>query len=146
MVATPSRQHVPAADNDAGIAAARGGGGAAWRLRVSLKAGPGAAARPEAGNCEEGFACLFQVCAVLSHQACTGGSVFSDASCPRRVCRDSYSIFGLFWTLSHVLTYTAQYWVIFINMFHTVHPICGMERCNGALFATVAAELVGRRL
>ena len=63
-----------------------------------------------------------------------------------RVCRDSYSISGLFWTLPHVLTYTAQYWVIFINMFHTAHPICGMERCNGALFATAAAGLVGKRL
>ena len=30
----------------------------------------------EAGNCGEGFASLFRVCAVLPHQACTGGSVF----------------------------------------------------------------------
>ena len=37
---------------------------------------PGTAARLEAGNCEEGFTCLFQVCAVLSHQACADGSVF----------------------------------------------------------------------
>ena len=28
------------------------------------------------GNCEEVFACLFQVCAVLPHQACADGSVF----------------------------------------------------------------------
>ena len=46
------------------------------RLRVGLKAGLGTAARLEAGNCGEEFACLFQVCAVLSYQACTGGSVF----------------------------------------------------------------------
>ena len=35
------------------------GGGAARRLRVGLKADPGTAARLEAGNCEEVFACLF---------------------------------------------------------------------------------------
>ena len=51
-------------------------GGAARRLRVGLKTGPGAAARLEAGNCGEGFACLFQACAVLPHQACADGSVF----------------------------------------------------------------------
>ncbi len=56
--------------------AAMSGGGAARRLRVGLKAGPGAAARLEAGSCERGFACIFWVCAVLPHQACTGGSVF----------------------------------------------------------------------
>ena len=45
-------------------------------LHAGLKAGPGTAARLEAGNREEGFACFFQVCAVLSHQICTDGSVF----------------------------------------------------------------------
>ena len=44
-------------------------------MRVGLKADPRAAARLEAGNCEEGFACLFQVCAVLPHQICTDDSV-----------------------------------------------------------------------
>ena len=52
------------------------GGGAARRLRVGLKAGPGAAARLEAGNCEEVFVRLFQMCAVFSHQACADGSIF----------------------------------------------------------------------
>ena len=41
-----------------------------------------------------------------------------------------------FKTLPHVLTYTVQYWVVFINMFHTAHPICGMGQCNGTVFAT----------
>ena len=41
-----------------------------------------------------------------------------------------------FKTLPHVLTYTVQYWVVFINMFHTAHPICGMGQCNGPFFAT----------
>ena len=59
-----------------GDASTSGGGGAAWRLRVDPEAGPGAAARLEAGNCGEGLACLFQECAVLPHQACAGGSVF----------------------------------------------------------------------
>ena len=45
-------------------------------MRVGLRAGPGTAARLEAGNCGEGLACLFRVCAVLSHQVCTDGSVF----------------------------------------------------------------------
>ena len=52
------------------------GGGTARRLRVGLKAGPGTAARLGASNCGEGLACLFQVCAVLPHQACADGSVF----------------------------------------------------------------------
>ena len=52
------------------------GGGAARRLRAGPKAGPGTAVRLEAGSCREGFACLFQVCAALPHQACTDGSVF----------------------------------------------------------------------
>ena len=57
-------------------AASTSGGWAARRLRVGLKAGPGTAARLEAGNCGEGFACLSRVCAVLPHQACADGSVF----------------------------------------------------------------------
>ena len=48
--------------------------------------------------------------------------------------RIAYS--ACFKTLPHVLTYTAQYWVVFINMFHTAHPICGMGQCNGPVFAT----------
>ena len=62
--------------DDTASASATTGRRAARRLRVSPKAGPGAAARLEAGNCGEGFACLFQVCAILSHQACADGSVF----------------------------------------------------------------------
>ena len=58
-------------------------GGTARRLRAGLKAGPGAAARLEAGNREEGFACLFQVCIVLSHQACADGSVFFRRQLPK---------------------------------------------------------------
>ena len=54
----------------------RGGGRLPGVCGVGLKAGPGTAARLEAGSCEEGFACLFQMCVVLSHQACAGGSVF----------------------------------------------------------------------
>ena len=50
-----------------GVQSSTQGRGAARRLRVGLKAGPGAAARLEAGNCGEVFACLFQVCVVLSH-------------------------------------------------------------------------------
>ena len=42
------------------------GEGAAWRLRVGLKA----------DSCEERFACLFQAQAVFSHQVCADGSVF----------------------------------------------------------------------
>ena len=48
--------------------------------------------------------------------------------------RIAYS--ACFKTIPHVLTYTVQYWVVFINMFHTAHPICGMEQCNGPVFAT----------
>ena len=48
--------------------------------------------------------------------------------------RIAYS--ACFKTLPHVLTYTVQYWVVFINMFHTAHPICGMGQCNGPVFAT----------
>ena len=62
--------------HDIGIAPASTQEGAARRLRVGLKTGPGTAARLEAGNCGEVFACLFQVCAVLPHQACADGSVF----------------------------------------------------------------------
>ena len=58
------------------------------------------------------------------------------------VCRFSGSVgiriaySACFKTLPHVLTYTVQYWVVFINMFHTAHPICGMGQCNGPVFAT----------
>ena len=91
-----------------GIALASTQGGTAWHLRVGLKAGPGAAARLEAGNCKEGFTRLFQMCVVLSHQACTDGSFFFAVSCPKRVCRNPYGIFGLFWILLPVLTCTVQ--------------------------------------
>ena len=63
---TPSASRRDAAD----------AGGTAQRLRVGLKAGPGTAARPEAGNRKGVFASLFQVCAVLLHQVCADGSVF----------------------------------------------------------------------
>ena len=86
----------PRVGGDTASASATTGRRTARRLRVGLKAGPGTAARLEVGNCGEGFACLFQMCVVLSHQVCADGSVFFAASCPRRVCRDSYSIFGLF--------------------------------------------------
>ena len=69
-----SHSHVEASASRRPVVGA--GGRAAQRLRVGLKAGPGAAARLEAGSCEGGFACLFQMCAVFSHQACAGGSVF----------------------------------------------------------------------
>ena len=45
-------------------------------MRAGLKAGPGTAARLEAGNRGEGFASLFRVCAALPHQACADGSIF----------------------------------------------------------------------
>ena len=61
----------------------KGWGVAARRLRASLKAGLGAATRLEAGNCGEAFACLFQVCAVLPHQACAGGSMFFRRRLPK---------------------------------------------------------------
>ena len=71
------RLHAPAANDAVDIAMPpTQGGGAAWRLRVGLKTGLGAAARLEAGNCGEGFACLFQVQAVFSHQVCADGSIF----------------------------------------------------------------------
>ena len=57
-------------------AASTSGGGAAWRLRVGLKAGPGTAACLEAGNRGEAFACLFQAHAIFLHQACADGFVF----------------------------------------------------------------------
>ena len=75
-----------------GVASRRGDG-------VCVVVGLCIQARLEAGNCGEVFASLFPVCAVLPHQACTGGSVFSDASCPRRVCRNPRTVCGLFWTL-----------------------------------------------
>ena len=69
-----------------------------------------------------------------------------DAGIPARtwhfVCRFSGSVgiriaySACFKTLPHVLTYTVQYWVVFINMFHTAHPICEMGQCNGSVFAT----------
>ena len=59
------------------------GGGAVWRLRVGLRAGPGTAARLEAGNCGEVFARLFRVCAILPHQACADGSVFFRRRLPK---------------------------------------------------------------
>ena len=64
---------------------------------VSLKAGLGTAVRLEAGNCEDGFASLFQVHAVFSHQACTDGPIFFCIICSRRVCRNPHSVCGLFW-------------------------------------------------
>ena len=70
------RRHVPTTDNDAVATTPSTGGRAGRRLRVGLKAGPGTAARLEAGNCGEGFVSLFRVCVVLPHQACAGGSVF----------------------------------------------------------------------
>ena len=91
-----------------GVQSSTQGGGAAWRLRVGLRAGPGTAARLEAGNCGEVFARLFRVCAILPHQACTDGSFFFAVSCPKRVCRNPYGIFGLFWILLPVLTCTVQ--------------------------------------
>ena len=59
------------------------GGETTQRLRVGLKAGPGAAAHLEAGNCGEGFACLFRVCVVLPHRACADGSVFFRRRLPK---------------------------------------------------------------
>ena len=54
----------------------------------------------EGGQREERFACLFQVQAVFSHQACADGFVFFlPPAAPRRVCRNPYSIVRLFWTL-----------------------------------------------
>ena len=50
---------------------------------AGLKAGPETAARPEAGNREEGLACLFRVCAILPHQACADGSVFFRRRLPK---------------------------------------------------------------
>ena len=66
----------PCVDDDAASTSATTRRGAARRLRVGLKADPGAAARLEAGNCEGAFARLFQVCTILPHQACADGSVF----------------------------------------------------------------------
>ena len=55
--------------------AARRCKGSCPAFSARLKAGPGTAARLEAGSCGEVFACLFRVCAVLSHQVCADGSV-----------------------------------------------------------------------
>ena len=75
------RLHVPASNDAVDVTSlwrrCGRGGGAVRRLQVGLEAVPGTAARPEAGNSGEGFARLFQACAVLPHQACAGGSVFS---------------------------------------------------------------------
>ena len=55
----PSSRHASGVTSPASLRHRRRGGGAARRLRVGLKADPGTAARLEAGNCEEVFACLF---------------------------------------------------------------------------------------
>ena len=85
-------------------------------LWSGLKAGPGAAARLEAGNCEEGLACLFQVCAVLPHQACADGSVFFCRQLSKAGLSESIQHIRLVLDPSPVLTYTVQSWVAFINM------------------------------
>ena len=53
--------------------ASTSGVGAARRLRAGL----------EAGNCGEGFACLFQMCAALPQQTCADGSVFFHRRLPK---------------------------------------------------------------
>ena len=53
-------------------------------------------ARLEAGNCEEGFTCLFQGRPYSRIRSALAVPCLFAAGCPRRVCRDSYSIFGLF--------------------------------------------------
>ena len=85
-------------------------------LWSGLKAGPGTAARLEAGNCEEGLACLFQVCAVLPHQACADGSVFFCRQLSKAGLSESIQHIRLVLDPSPVLTYTVQSWVAFINM------------------------------
>ena len=85
----------------------------AWRraaagrdLRVGLEAGPGTAARLEAGSCGEGFASLFQGRPYSRIRSALAVPCFSAAGCPRRVCRNPHSVCGLFWTLLPVLTCT----------------------------------------
>ena len=88
----------PCVDDDAASTSATTGRRAARRLRVGLEAGPGTAARLEAGSCGEGFASRLGgrpwncgppgggqlrggICesfpgqTVFSHQVCAGGSV-----------------------------------------------------------------------
>ena len=74
------------------------GYGIAWRCDdgVCVAVGPCIQARLEAGNCEEGFACLFQDRPYSRIRSALAVPCFFVAGCPRRVCRDSYSIFGLF--------------------------------------------------
>ena len=92
-----SHSHVEASASQRPVVGA--GGRTARRLRVGLKAGPGAAARLEAGNCEEGFACLFQGIPYSRIRPALTVPYFSAASCSRQVCRNPYSIFSLFWIL-----------------------------------------------
>ena len=94
------------------------GGGAARRLRVGPKAGPGAAARPEAGNCGEGFACLFQAYAVFSHQVCTGGSVFFLPPAVQGGYVGTYIVYAAYFgSFSPVLAYTV------LGCFHHIYKL-----------------------
>ena len=66
-----------------GVQSSTQGRGAARRLRIGPKTGPGTAARLEVGNCGERFANLFQAHAVFSHYACADGSAFFCRRLPR---------------------------------------------------------------
>ena len=68
-------------------------------LWSGLKAGPGTAARLEAGNCEEGLRVFSRCVPYCRIRPALTVPYFFAASCPRRVCRNPYSIFGLFWIL-----------------------------------------------
>ncbi len=75
---------------------------------VCVAVGPCIQARLEAGNCEEGFACLFQGRPYSRIRSALAVPCFFAAGCPRRVCRNPHSVCGLFWTLLPVLTCTVQ--------------------------------------
>ena len=96
----------PCVDDDAASTSATTGRRAARRLRVGLEAGPGTAARLEAGSCGEGFASLFQGRPYSRIRSALAVPCFSAAGCPRRVCRNPHSVCGLFWILLPVLTCT----------------------------------------
>ena len=78
-----SRRHAPAENNDASVAITSTHGGDCPAFASWPEGRLGTAARLEADNRGEVFACLFQAHAVLSHQACASGSVFFCCRLPK---------------------------------------------------------------
>ena len=66
----------------------RGGHGVASRRGADVAVGACIQARLEAGNCEEGFVCLFQGRPYSRIRSALAVPCFFVAGCPRRVCRN----------------------------------------------------------